>query len=84
MPSPKASSCPRDRTSVSCIGRWILYHWAPGKPDDRRQQNAKDKSHQFSYGNSCLMYLFQNREIVLDFLEGLISELISNWQVEVR
>ena len=22
------SSCPRDPTRVSCIGKWILYHWA--------------------------------------------------------
>ena len=24
----RGSSCPRDRTHISCIGRWILYHWA--------------------------------------------------------
>ena len=24
----RRSSRPRDRTCVSCIGRWILYHWA--------------------------------------------------------
>ena len=23
----RASSWPRDRTCISCIGRWILYHW---------------------------------------------------------
>ena len=28
MPSSKGSSQPRDRTCVSCIGGWILYHWA--------------------------------------------------------
>ena len=22
----------RDRTYISCTGRWILYHWATGKP----------------------------------------------------
>ena len=27
----KASSQPRDRTQVSCIGRWILYYWATGQ-----------------------------------------------------
>ena len=26
--SSRGSSWPRDRTHVSCIGRWILYHWA--------------------------------------------------------
>ena len=24
----RGSSWPRDRTCISCIGRWILYHWA--------------------------------------------------------
>ena len=24
----RGSSQPRDRTHISCIGRWILYHWA--------------------------------------------------------
>ena len=23
----RGSSCPRNRTHVSCIGMWILYHW---------------------------------------------------------
>ena len=29
--SSRESSPPRDRTPVSCNGRRILYHWAPGK-----------------------------------------------------
>ena len=28
----RESSRPRDWTHVSCIGRWILYPWVPGKP----------------------------------------------------
>ena len=28
IPSCRRSSWPRDRTRVSCIGRWILSHWA--------------------------------------------------------
>ena len=34
LPSSRASSPPRDRTgvsSISCIGRQILYHWATGE-----------------------------------------------------
>ena len=27
----RGPSWPRDRTHVSCIGRWILYHWVLGK-----------------------------------------------------
>ena len=30
--SSRDSSKPRDQTQVSCFGRQILYHWAPGKP----------------------------------------------------
>ena len=26
------SSQTRDQTCISCISRWILYHWPPGKP----------------------------------------------------
>ena len=26
--SSRGSSWPRDRTCISCIGRWILHHWA--------------------------------------------------------
>ena len=29
--SSRESSPPRDRTPVSCNGRWVLYHWVPGK-----------------------------------------------------
>ena len=28
----RGSSWPRNQTRISCIGRWVLYHWAPGKP----------------------------------------------------
>ena len=31
LPYPRGSSLPRDQTFGSCIGRWILYHWATGK-----------------------------------------------------
>ena len=32
FPSPGGSFWPRVQTSVSCIGRWILCHWATRKP----------------------------------------------------
>ena len=28
FPSPGDLPRPRDKTGISCIGRWILYHWA--------------------------------------------------------
>ena len=30
--SSRGSSLPGDWTHISCIGRWILYHWAPWEP----------------------------------------------------
>ena len=27
----RGASCPRDQTCISCINRWILYHWATRK-----------------------------------------------------
>ena len=34
-PRHVGSSCIRDRTHVSHIGRWILNHWTPGKPNSQ-------------------------------------------------
>ena len=31
LPFPSRPSRPRDWTHVSCISRWILYHWAPSE-----------------------------------------------------
>ena len=35
MPSSRGSLWPRDWTCISCIGRWILYHWATREAQDR-------------------------------------------------
>ena len=32
IPFSRGSSWSRDKTQVSCIGTWVLYHWATGKP----------------------------------------------------
>ena len=45
--------------------------------------SSMQKINLISFPLETLMYLFQNTEISMDFLEELISELISNWQVEV-
>ena len=31
IPFSRGSSWPRHQTQVSCVGRWVLYHWAPNK-----------------------------------------------------
>ena len=40
---PRESSWFRNRTHVSCIGRWILYHWATweAKLKTKKQKNKK-------------------------------------------
>ena len=38
----RESSQPRDRTHISCLGRWILYHWATRKALELLQQQIKD------------------------------------------
>ena len=46
IPFSRGSSWPRDRTCVSCFGRWILYHWATWEAL---------AGHQFSWvAQSCL------------------------------
>ena len=41
MPSSREPSWPRDQTCVSCIGRWILYHWGTSEAQwrDWRSRN---------------------------------------------
>ena len=41
VPSSRGSSQLGDRTCVSCIGRWILYHWATRKPNSFPQLMRK-------------------------------------------
>ena len=37
IPFSRGSSRPRDRTRISCIGRWILYCWACGEVPGRHR-----------------------------------------------
>ena len=39
--SSRGSSWPRDQTILSCIGRWILYHWANREAQFSRLSNYK-------------------------------------------
>ena len=40
FPSPGGSSWGRGWTWVSCIGRWVLYHWAIRETQLKRKKNA--------------------------------------------
>ena len=48
FPSPvDESSWPRDRTHISCIGRWILYHWPTREVPTPHGYKSKIFSSQF-------------------------------------
>ena len=41
----RVSSQPRDQIHVSCIDRWILYHWATREAPCNRQSSSKNITH---------------------------------------
>ena len=41
----RGPSWPRDWTHISCIGRWILYHWSPGKALKEQRYMKKQNLH---------------------------------------
>ena len=50
------SSQPRDQTCVSCIGRWVLCHWATREAWKRRYRNLERKGHEpFVTGKQSLL-----------------------------
>ena len=46
MPSSRGSSWPRERTHISCIGKWVLYHLCHlrGPTTERPHSSLKDSS----------------------------------------
>ena len=44
LPTPGDLPNPKDQTCVSCIGRWIVCHWATGKPTEEISTFLKRKS----------------------------------------
>ena len=64
--SSRGSSRPRDRTCISCIGRWILYHWATWKVP-----------HAFI----SLAHSMASARIDLPWLSHLVIALFSNVQL---
>ena len=79
MPSSRASSWPRDRTRVSSIGRWVLYHCATWedesssfRPKNDLSQVSEERRHPLQRSNPHISLL----EIWHSF--GDTSELASN------
>ena len=65
----RGPSQPRDQTHVSCIGRWILYHWATGSPLLTKR------------GDKCYMSFFSPFYLILKTDKSLTVALI--WQLRL-
>ena len=50
--SSRGSSRPRDQTSISCIGKWILYHWATREAQKHTQGLYNNKSFKWTLFSS--------------------------------
>ena len=69
----RGSSWPRDQTWVSCIGRWILYHWAA---QDAHQNDILD--------NIWLLHSVPAIENHRIQEQGMQEDLTRNWNEELK
>ena len=69
----RGSSWPRDRIWVSCIGRWILYHWA-----------AQDAHQNHILGNIWLLHSVPAVENHGMQEQGMQEDLTRNWNKEMK
>ena len=68
----EGSSWPRDRTRVSCIGRWILFHWV-------MRETQKVKSHTRFWGLSIkrnVKWLITNFHIITCWNKNIFYMLV--------
>ena len=57
----RGSTWPRDRTCISCTGRWILYHWATWEAlPTSLIYSFSSESHTFSPKSFSVFYSFEN------------------------
>ena len=67
----KASSQPRDQTCISCISRWILYHWATSEdPCDKVDIEKNEKS----ISTAFRLYWQKETILVSEFVIGYGAE----------
>ena len=73
MPFSRESSPPRDRTHISWIGRWILYHWATMRSPIVQRSPILDS--RFLISTSSSLSVFKNLCIsILVLLQGDLTE----------
>ena len=66
--SSRESSQPRFWAHVSCIGRWILYHWATWEALDSKYQFLKNKNkHPFSVKRTRQWLNWENESVFNSF-----------------
>ena len=63
---------PRDRTHVSCIGRWVIYHWATWEAPYWFLNDPFIFAHQSDWDLRCLKHLLL-QSLKIPFLLFLIS-----------
>ena len=51
IPFSRGSFQPKDQTQVSCIGRWILYHWAT-REAHKESQRSPNAAPYFTHGKN--------------------------------
>ena len=71
----RGSSGPRDRTHISWIGRWILYHW------DTREAHPEDTWYVFALIGFCLCCSICFVVVVVVFVSQLHLTLCDPWTV---
>ena len=67
----KGSSQPRDQTYISCISRWILYHWATSKDPCDKVDNEKNEK---SISTAFRLYWQKETILVSEFVIGYGAE----------
>ena len=72
MPSSRGYSQLRDWTCISCIGRWILYHWAT--------REALFISYHLSHNHNLPTWLFKSIFILTDFIVCVIYYWWIAWE----
>ena len=76
----RGSSRPRDWTQVSCIGRWIIYHWATRGAQTKIYESPKMQRHDFANkGPSSQGYGFSSRHVWMWELDYKERWAPKNW-----
>ena len=78
IPFSRESSQPRDRTWVSCLGRWILYHLShQGSPWITKRRAYSEVNLQMGYCATCFPYTVSKSSVFTHSVQ-LSRSVVSN------